>query len=259
MCPLGHEEKQEILSSSLNSISGSDRYFRLGSQWFFKKIRSPQPNRNEWLDLTCEMICTWLSKLLKVPIPVAIVMLLSVGVGLVSPYVDAAPLNGVVPSSVINADKIQVALAFEEWVMNQDDKPSHFLLHQVNGNYEFFIIDHGHTLIAWRDGLFDSSKESTSKVLQVSSQYNPYGVQRFSDVQPAIEQIKSLPWKEIETAVQDAFIKICELCLDEEAFVTFVSDREKYQEEILTILAKRRERLEDIIKERCQKLSVSLC
>ncbi len=132
------------------------RHMAVSPTLFFKKLRPGGPGF-EYHDLACELFCSRLAGRLSLPVPACLPIATSgLGVGLLSAFVGQKTIAGVPLESIANADKLAMMSVFEQLVMNQDDKTDHFRVRDLpTGKCEFFVVDHGHTLHAWKVELQD--------------------------------------------------------------------------------------------------------
>ncbi len=102
--------------------------------------------------------------------------------------------------TALNIEKLKEALAFEEWVLNIDLKEDHVLMKNNNA----YIIDHGHTLTAWKP-LYYIQQIINSKV----SRFNLWS--DYESFYSSVENIKSVDFNVIEKILRETAKEILDL------------------------------------------------
>lgn len=102
--------------------------------------------------------------------------------------------------TVSNIEKLKEALAFEEWTLNIDLKEDHVLMKDNNA----YIIDHGHTLTAWKP-LYYIQQVINSKV----SRFNLWS--DYESFYSGVRNIKSIDFITIEKILKETSREILDL------------------------------------------------
>jgi hypothetical protein len=225
---------------------------------FFKKIR-PAGSGFEYHDLTCELVCARLAAELSLPVPSSCpVTIPGRGLGIVSALAGLDTISDAKVESIVNADKLPAMFVFEQLVMNVDDKADHFRLKPlVSGGYEFHIVDHGHTLHAWRPELQDLGiLEAMPALLAPSSTTNEYRVRSYSRLSSYTGPMSSQVLQVVEKVVETAFFDLGELRLTDAGLDRFLFEGPKHAAIISTILRRRANGLEEIVKHKCRLIGI---
>lgn len=213
----------------------------------FKGIRPDWENRA--LDFLCDIVCADLGQHLNQPVVWQVPVVHSdLGLGLVSPYLDGDQGIAVDDlSNLQNGHKIRELCVFEEWVMNTDDKSSHFRTISTNNGKAVCVFDHGHTLHQANNFDDPEEVESTPKIEQ-SVGNNPYEFTAVSEVLPGVELIKSVDDKTIFKVLDRSFSKIRAADPDDLELESLVQNERKHTVTINNILRERRRRIDQIME-----------
>lgn len=105
-------------------------------QLFIKKYKQ-ENDINTKYEIIAELFSSRVGKMLNMPVLEVIAKDEGLVMKLLSKRSEGFP---------INIKEIKRALAFEEWLLNIDLKEEHIM----EDNMHYYIIDHGHTLSAWK-------------------------------------------------------------------------------------------------------------
>lgn len=175
----------------------------------------------------CDLLCAILGQLLNVPTPPQVAVdHPALGLGLVSPYLDGE--NGIAVDSydeLVNAADVPLLCTFEEWVMNTDDKTSHFWTVPTGAAEKLYIVDHGHTL--HRANNFDGvgAVADHAKIAQ-SVGKDHYQFDAVDELRPGIDRIASVDDMAIRRTVDAALDELRTLDADHHGLTAFLDDAE---------------------------------
>ncbi|WP_338599412.1 hypothetical protein V6M85_09885 [Sulfolobus tengchongensis] len=192
---------------------------------YFKPAKK-EKDINVALEIVSELFASKIGNILSLPIPQISLVRYGETIGLLMDYFpDKSTKN------ISNLGEIKRSLAFEEWILNIDLKEEHVLSKESKG----FIIDHGHSLSAWKPLYY---------IVQILDKR----VSRFDlwaneeDFRDGIELIKSLDQTTIKNTLKESFNVVIEsnVC---KLFTKQIAD--EYMELNLRILEKRMKYLLD--------------
>lgn len=226
----------------------SGRMQSIEAPLFFKGVRDGQ---KACRDMFCDLLCANLGRLLNVPTPHQVpIGHPALGLGLVSPYLNGE--NGIAVGSydeLVNAADIPLLCAFEEWVMNTDDKTSHFWTVPTAAGEKLYIVDHGHTL--HRANSFDGvgAVPDHEKIAR-SVGKDHYQFNSVDEIEQGIELIESVEDEAIRRTVDAALDELRTLDADYSGLTAFLDDAEYHRALVVTILQCRRDAFETIMQDK---------
>lgn len=157
------------------------------------------------------------------------------------------------PTAFANGDELSTTLVFEEWVLNTDDKQTHFCAIETEMGREFRIIDHGHTLLQTlyrhNEGEVDGYEH-----LHKSVGKNPYPFSTVEVVEDGISKIESITNNQIAHVLDQSFEELRTLDTDDEDFVDFLSNEDHHKSQLQRVLRERRENIRKIIADKFGEL-----
>jgi len=215
---------------------------------FFKGVRD---GRKACRDMFCDFLCANLGQLLNVPTPPQVAVdHPALGLGLVSPYLDGE--NGIAVKTydeLVNAADVPLLVTFEEWVMNTDDKTSHFWTVPTGAGEKLYIVDHGHTLHRANsfDGV-DTVADHTEIARSVGKGH--YRFNAVDEVRLGIDRIASVDNEAIRRTVDGALDELRALDADHDGLTAFLDDAEYHRAVVVTILQRRRDAIETIMQDK---------
>jgi len=226
----------------------SGRMQSIEAPLFFKGVRD---GRKACRDMFCDLLCANLGQLLDVPTPPQIAVdHPALGLGLVSPYLDGE--NGIAVDSydqLANAADVPLLVTFEEWVMNTDDKPSHYWTVPTEAGKKLYIVDHGHTF--HRANSFDGVDAVTdyAKIAR-SVGKDHYQFDAVDELRPGIDRIASVEDEAIRGTVDAALDELRTLNANHDGLTAFLEADEYHRAMVVTILQQRRDAIESIIQDK---------
>lgn len=147
------------------------------------------------MEIVSELFASKVGKLLDLPIPEVFLIEYGEETGLLMDYLpDKASKE-----NISNLDEIKMSLAFEEWILNIDLKEDHVLSKNGKG----FIIDHGHSLSAWKP-LYYIIQIIDKKV----SRFNLWANE--DDFKNGIELLSSIDYNMILNTLKESFSEVVE-------------------------------------------------
>lgn len=235
-----------------------------GKPFFFKGARAPQGCSFVFHDLVVELICSKLGSHLGVPVPLMVGHsdpALGTGFGLVSEYFGVKTLSpNDDSSSILNKDEFPKAFVFEQWVLNDDDKKEHFILQPVEDEYRFWIIDHGHSLHAWRSDISPDISTPEPLLFEPSIKHCPYRVINRSEMESGIALVKGMKDSTVKAIVDESFEEIKEIGRDNpiyaKSYQDFYQNENDHKGTILKILAVRKGAIESITAKKYDKFNI---
>jgi hypothetical protein len=226
----------------------SGRMQSIEAPLFFKGVRD---GRKACRDMYCDLLCANLGQRLDVPIPPQVaVEHPAIGLGLISPYLDGE--NGVTVTSyddLVNTDDIPLLCCFEEWVMNTDDKQSHFWTVPTDAGKKLYIVDHGHTL--HRANSFDGV-DAVADHAKIGNSVGKghYLIDATNEVRSGIDRIAGVNDEEIRTTVEATLDELRALDTDHTELKSFLDNAEYHRALTVTILQHRRDRIKAIMQDK---------
>ncbi len=161
---------------------------------YFKPVKKER-DINVALEIVSELFASKVGKLLGLPIPEVFLIEYGEETGLLMDYLpDKASKE-----NISNLDEIKMSLAFEEWILNIDLKEDHVLSKNGKG----FIIDHGHSLSAWKP-LYYIIQIIDKKV----SRFNLWANE--DDFRNGIELLSSIDYNMILNTLKESFSEVVE-------------------------------------------------
>jgi hypothetical protein len=161
---------------------------------YFKPVKKER-DINVALEIVSELFASKVGKLLGLPIPEVFLIEYGEETGLLMDYLpDKASKE-----NISNLDEIKMSLAFEEWILNIDLKEDHVLSKNGKG----FIIDHGHSLSAWKP-LYYIIQIIDKKV----SRFNLWANE--DDFKNGIELLSSIDYNMILNTLKESFSEVVE-------------------------------------------------
>ncbi len=236
------------------------RHMAVSPTLFFKKLRPGGPGF-EYHDLACELFCSRLAGRLSLPVPACLPIATSgLGVGLLSAFVGQKTIAGVPLESIANADKLAMMSVFEQLVMNQDDKTDHFRVRDLpTGKCEFFVVDHGHTLHAWKVELQDPATiDAAPSLLLPSSGMNEYRVQTYSQLQPYVRDFGPRVAELAGPVLDEVFRGLEEIQAGDPGLQRFVDEELRHRTIMTKVIQMRAKNLDQIIRLKCQQCNVRI-
>lgn len=226
----------------------SGRMQSIEAPLFFKGVRDGQ---KACRDMFCDLLCANLGQLLNVPTPPQVAVdHPALGLGLVSPYLNGE--NGIAvdtPDQLVNTADVPLVCTFEEWVMNTDDKSSHFWTVSTEAGKKLYIVDHGHTL--HRANIFggvDAVANHPKITRSVGKDH--YQIDTVSEVQPGIDRVATVEDGVIRRTVDAALNELRALDADHEKLSAFLAEAEYHRAVAVTILQQRRGAIETIMQDK---------
>lgn len=236
------------------------RHVALSPRLFFKKIR-PSGQGFECHDLACELFCSRLAAWLSLPVPTcAPVTMPSLGLGLISAFAGQKTIAGIPFDTIGNAEKLAAMFVFEQIVLNSDDKVDHFRMRDLpSGKSEFSMVDHGHTLHAWRVELQDPAVIDTSPGLMLpSSGMNEYRVQNYSQLQHHVRDLAPRAAELTGPIVDEVFNELKTIQASDSGLQKFVAEELRHRTIITKIIQMRAKNLDQIIRLKCQQSNIRI-
>lgn len=183
--------------------------------------------------------------------------------GVLSPLLSAKHIgntNGAKDMNVVNKELLPALFAFEQFIMNTDDKEEHFVLSppdKTNGmGMKVLAIDHGHSINAWKD-LNTMEKISTySLITQPSSAYNPFKFTSITEAITGSNVVGNISVRQIDDALHETLKEMEEICGLVNEVSEFTKDVQKSEHVPRFILNQRKENIEAIIRTKCEKLNL---
>ncbi|QXJ27370.1 Uncharacterized protein J5U23_00237 [Saccharolobus shibatae B12] len=161
---------------------------------YFKPTKKER-DINVALEIVSELFASRVGKLLDLPIPEVFLVKYGEETGLLMEYLPDKASN----ENISNLDEIKMSLAFEEWILNIDLKEDHVLSKNGKG----FIIDHGHSLSAWKP-LYYIIQIIDKKV----SRFNLWANE--DDFKDGIDLLSSIDYNTISNILKESFSEVAE-------------------------------------------------
>ncbi|MCH4814226.1 MAG: hypothetical protein QXY87_02465 [Saccharolobus sp.] len=161
---------------------------------YFKPAKKER-DINVALEIVSELFASRVGKLLDLPIPEVFLVKYGEETGLLMEYLPDKASN----ENLSNLDEIKMSLAFEEWILNIDLKEDHVLSKNGKG----FIIDHGHSLSAWKP-LYYIIQIIDKKV----SRFNLWANE--DDFKDGIDLLSSIDYNTISNILKESFSEVAE-------------------------------------------------
>ncbi len=201
------------------------------------------------LDQFCELVVTHLGMGLGVPVvPMWLVPVDALGPCLLSPFLGETRLEEQLKDPTIRAELATLA-AFEEWVMNEDDKPDHLrVVVRRDETRHVLLLDHGHTLHAWKQGMDAPDQiRAHPRLLQQSSGYKSHDGFA-SDLSPHFDRIKRVGDDQIAAVTRTVLEQYDALRPGVPEVDVLLAHREQHTASVVAILAARRDNLDAILR-----------
>jgi len=232
--------------------------------YFFKGARAPENCNFVFHDIVAELICSKLGERLRLSIPPMTGHCddsLGSGFGLVSEYLGEKRFSKDSDISlIINTDELPRLFVFEQWVLNDDDKFDHFVLQPVGEKFRLWIIDHGHSLHAWRNDISLSGMEKDGPHLEPSYKHNSFRLDPQWDLKPGIELIERIDNSFINAVAEASFQEVkeigCHIAAYAQAFQNFFQKEDEHKEIVTGILRMRRDFIRSITTKKCEKFNI---
>jgi hypothetical protein len=234
------------------------RHLVLSPKMFFKRIR-PSGSGFEYHDLTCELFSARLADRLGLPVPICIpIMLSGLGLGLVSAFVGEKTIAGILTEVISNSDKLAAMFVFEQLLLNVDDKIDHFRARDIPGEkYEFYLVDHGHTLHAWRADLQDPSTIDILPSIHLpSSSINEYRIHNYAQLQSHVRDLASRAIEVTDYVLGEVFRELGQVETEDAGLQTFLDQEARHKTIITKIIQVRAKYLDQIIRLKCQQCNI---
>jgi hypothetical protein len=202
-----------------------------------------------FLDQFSELVVTHLGMGLGIPVlPMWLKIQAGLGPCLLSPFVGETRLEGQTVDDRLRGELTKLA-TFEEWVMNEDDKPDHLrLVSTANGGRHVVLLDHGHTLHAWKQGMDSVDQLRVNpRLVQPSSGFKHSGISH-ANLVPEIDRIRRVGDDEIAAVIRTVLEQYDALRPDVPEVDALLSQRDRHETSALAILTARRDNLEAILR-----------
>jgi hypothetical protein len=149
---------------------------------------------------------------------------------------------------------------FEQLVMNQDDKADHFRVRDLpTGKCEFFVVDHGHTLHAWKVELQDPATiDAALSLLLPSSGMNEYRVQTYSQLQPHVRDLGARAAELTGPVLDEVFRGLEEIQVGDPGLQRFVAEEPRHRTIMTKVIQTRAKNLDQIIRLKCQQSNIRI-
>ncbi len=236
------------------------RHLAVSPRLFFKKIR-PSGSGFEYHDLICELFCSRLASRLSLPVPACIPLEVpGVGFGLLSSLVGKQTMTSVAQEAIVNADRLSAMFVFEQLMLNVDDKPDHFRVRELpDGKYEFFVVDHGHTLHAWRAELQDpATLDSSPTLLLPSSPQNEYRILNYGQLVANVRDLGARVVESTPPVLSEVFHELQESQMGDPGLQRAFAERPKHETIISKIIQIRAKALDQIVRLKCQQANIRI-
>lgn len=161
---------------------------------YFKPTKKER-DINVALEIVSELFASRIGKLMGLPILEVSLIKHGDEIGLLMDYLP----DKATEQNIYNLDEIKMSLAFEEWILNIDLKEDHVLSKNGKG----FIIDHGHSLSAWKP-LYYIIQIIDKKV----SRFNLWASE--DDFRDGIELLSSIDHNTISEILKESFSEVVE-------------------------------------------------
>jgi len=187
-------------------------------------------------------------------------MMPGLGLGLVSAFAGQKTIAGIPFETIGNAERLAAMFVFEQLVFNSDDKADHFRIRDLpGGKCEFSVVDHGHTLHAWRAELQDSAAIDTApSLLLPSSGMNEYRVQNYSQLQPYVKDLALRAVELTGPVLDEVFSELEGIQVEDSGLQRFVAEELRHRTIITKIIQIRAKNLDQIIRLKCQQSNVRI-
>lgn len=186
-----------------------------GKKYFLRLSRSVEKYQgypeNAVPDMFNNVLAYKLSLLYDPPLPVnpqCFVVTSDMVAGVLSPFLSPRHVGQLDEHGferIVNKNLLPHLFVFEQLLMNTDDKDEHLRLEEDARGLSVWMVDHGHTLHAWRKDLEPSNIENNPKMREASSKHNPYRVRPNTDFDESVTQTSNLTQTEVQGKIRETF------------------------------------------------------
>lgn len=183
--------------------------------------------------------------------------------GVLSPLLSIRHIgstNGVGDANLVNKELLPALFAFEQFIMNTDDKEEHFVLSEPDKTnamrMKVYAIDHGHSINAWKDLNTMEEASAYPLITQPSSTYNPFKFSSVAEAMRGFDVVSNVSARQIDDALHETLKEMEKICGSVNEVSEFIKDEQKSYNVPRFILNQRKKNIEAIIQTKCEKLSL---
>lgn len=216
-------------------------------------IQKPARSKSNFpraIDFASDLIASNLAALVDAPVVWQVPLVIEgEDPSLFMPVMDVDEVDISNPNRFANAEELATTLVFEEWVLNTDDKQTHFCSIDTVEGLEFRVIDHGHTLLQTLHRQNEGNLEGYDRIHR-SVGKNPYPFTSANEVEKGIKKLESVTDSEIKEMVDKSFRELRSMDTDDEDFVELLANEDDHKDVLINILTERRDEIRRIIDDK---------